>query len=577
MKVKQNEILALGPSRRLDQSIRLPRQEVPELSPERPDDAAVDERQLLKTLLDNVPSKIYFKDRQSRLIRFSRSKALTTFDSARRMHRASHPDEEPANWPAHLADIESFSQWLVGKTDFDTFPESHARVAYENEQEIMRTGEAMIGYLEEREIADGQSVCWLSSKMPWRDSDGRIIGTFGSSLDITPLKHAEKSLSRERLLLRTLIDHLPDAIFAKDTAGRKTVANPADLKNLGCRSEAEAIGKTDFDHFPPEVADKFWADDRKVLQGEPVINREEYFFDKQGQKHWLLTTKLPRRDTDGTIIGLVGIGRDITEMKLAQEALRESTAQLERSNRELQDFAYVASHDLQEPLRKIVVFGDRLREKSGPALDDEALDSLERMQKAARRMQTLINDLLAFSRVTTRAHPFAPVDLAKVAREVVDDLEARIAQAGGRVELGDLPVVDAEPLQMRQLLQNLIGNALKFHCPDRPPVVKVAANKLSDFPPESLPGGRAAEFCQLTVSDNGIGFDEKYLDRIFNVFQRLHARNEYEGTGMGLAIARKIVLHHRGTITAKSAPGQGATFIVTLPVNHPKTLASGSP
>jgi signal transduction histidine kinase len=167
------------------------------------------------------------------------------------------------------------------------------------------------------------------------------------------------------------------------------------------------------------------------------------------------------------------------------------------------------------------------------------------------------------------------VDLAATAREVVDDLEGRIEMTKGRVELGELPVIDAEPLQMRQLLQNLTGNALKFRRPEEPPVVKIEAKIFSGVLPQSAPGTTAQKLCRLTVSDNGIGFDEKYLDRIFNVFQRLHTRNEYEGTGMGLAIARKIALYHGGDITAKSAVGQGTTFIVTLPVAHQKPHNNG--
>jgi light-regulated signal transduction histidine kinase (bacteriophytochrome) len=320
------------------------------------------------------------------------------------------------------------------------------------------------------------------------------------------------------------------------------------------------------------MAEKFWADDQKVIQGEPVIDREEYVLSDAGEKHWLLTSKLPLRDQNGKIIGLVGIGRDITERKHAEDSLRsseaklrQSTVQLERSNHELQDFAYVASHDLQEPLRKIVVFGERLKEKKIEDLGPEARDYLDRMQKAAARMQTLINDLLTFSRVTTKARPFTSVNLAEVAADVVNDLEGRIEQVKGRVEVvGTLPVIDAEALQMRQLLQNLMGNALKFRRPEEPPVVKVEAEIISG------PGTPPQQLCKLMVSDNGIGFDEKYLDRIFNVFQRLHTRNEYEGTGMGLAITKKIALYHGGEITAKSTPGHGATFIVTLPVSHPK-------
>jgi signal transduction histidine kinase len=184
------------------------------------------------------------------------------------------------------------------------------------------------------------------------------------------------------------------------------------------------------------------------------------------------------------------------------------------------------------------------------------------MQKAAARMQTLISDLLSFSRVTTKAQPFTRVNLAEVASSVVDDLEGRIELVKGRVEVGALPVIDAEPLQMRQLLQNLIGNALKFRRPEEPPVVKVDAQIIPD------PAEPGRQVCRLTVSDNCIGFEEKYLDRIFNVFQRLHTRNEYEGTGMGLAIVRKIALYHGGDVTAKSKPGEGSTFIVTIPLTQ---------
>ena len=285
------------------------------------------------------------------------------------------------------------------------------------------------------------------------------------------------------------------------------------------------------------------------------------------------------------VLGLLGVVyyltfRDLVERKRAAEKLQEANdrleervkertieldeanTELERSNRELQDFAFVASHDLQEPLRKIQAFGDRLKTKHGPALNEEARDYLERMQNAARRMHTLINDLLAYSRVTTNAKPFIETDLGMIARDVLGDLEARVQQTGGRVELSELPTIQADPLQMRQLFQNLIGNALKFHRNDANPIIKVSG----DTGPHSKtgPNGR----CRITVEDNGIGFDEKYLDRIFTPFQRLHGRGEYEGTGIGLAVCRKIVERHGGTLTAISRPGEGATFVVTLPIKQ---------
>jgi two-component system, LuxR family, sensor kinase FixL len=251
--------------------------------------------------------------------------------------------------------------------------------------------------------------------------------------------------------------------------------------------------------------------------------------------------------------------RDVSDRKRLEADRRQFNLQLELSNRELQDFAFVASHDLQEPLRKIQAFGDRLRLKCADVLSDEGQDYLTRIQNAAKRMQTLIDDLLSFSRITTKAQPFVSIKLADIVQEVLSDLEVRIQEAGGRVEVGDLPILEADPMQMRQLLQNLISNALKFHQPETTPLIRVQSQALAQD------GDR---YCQITVADNGIGFDEKYLDRIFTVFQRLHGRNEYEGTGVGLAICRKIVERHGGLITATSQPGAGATFFVTLPLHQ---------
>ncbi len=271
-----------------------------------------------------------------------------------------------------------------------------------------------------------------------------------------------------------------------------------------------------------------------------------------------------RRQTEEALLAArdeleVRVRERTAELATANEHLRQSTLELERSNRELQDFAFVASHDLQEPLRKIQAFGDRLRGKHGEVLGPEGIDYLERMQRAAHRMHVLINDLLTFSRVTSKGQPFVPTDLGQIAREVLSDLEVRIEQTGGRVEVGALPALDADPLQMRQLLQNLIGNALKFHRDGEHPHVTVSGSVIRDGGPPRA---------RIVVADDGIGFDMKYLDRIFTPFQRLHGRLEYEGTGMGLAVCRRIVERHGGTLTAESAPGEGARFLITLPVRQ---------
>jgi len=276
--------------------------------------------------------------------------------------------------------------------------------------------------------------------------------------------------------------------------------------------------------------------------------------------------------------------KDISERKRTEMALANKAAELTRSNAELEQFAFVASHDLQEPLRKIQAFGDRLKVKCESANLGEGQEYLARMQNAAARMRTLIDDLLTFSRVISRTEPFAKVDLNRVAREVIGDLEIGIEKSGAKVEIGELPTIEADPVQIRQLFQNLIGNALKFHEPGAKPIVHIAGRIAgpTDGTETSVLRRRAVvgdkrgsdQFCELTVQDNGIGFDEKYLDRIFAVFQRLHGRQEYEGTGIGLAVCRRIVDRHGGAITAKSKPGHGATFYVTLPLRAPSTPVS---
>ncbi len=250
---------------------------------------------------------------------------------------------------------------------------------------------------------------------------------------------------------------------------------------------------------------------------------------------------------------MLEINRDVTRIKRAEAELAARAAELERSNRELQDFASIASHDLQEPLRKVITFGERLETRCAAGFDEVGRDYLARMRNAAERMSSLINGLLDYSRVTTRARPFELVKLEEVAAEVLLDLEARIQETNAHVVVGALPARMADRLQMRQLLQNLLANALKFRRPGAAPRVRLSSRYRDDGSWE------------IAVEDNGIGFDEAYAERIFRPFQRLHGRNEYEGSGMGLAICRKIVARHGGTIAARSKPGHGAVFTFTLP------------
>jgi signal transduction histidine kinase len=263
--------------------------------------------------------------------------------------------------------------------------------------------------------------------------------------------------------------------------------------------------------------------------------------------------------------------RDELELRVQERTgqLRKYAARLEWRNRELQDFSYIASHDLQEPLRKVQMFGDMLQIEVGDALSGKPKDYLARMIRSAKRTQTLVKDLLDYSRVSMKAEPFSMVDLNEAIGQALGNLEANTRQLGARINVGDLPRIEADSMQMIQLFQNLVGNALKF-CPEgQAPEIAIFAGQ-----PETSRNSTDG-FCEIRIRDHGIGFDEQYLDQIFKPFERLHGRQEYEGTGIGLAICKKIVERHGGSITAQSTPGRGSTFIVALPVVQEGNTVNG--
>lgn len=373
--------------------------------------------------------------------------------------------------------------------------------------------------------------------------------------DITQRKQAELILQDKEEFLRSIYEGVEQSIFVIDVTEdgefRYVDLNPAHAKLTGISSE-QLRDKAPADIFPPDLAAAVIQRYQSCVDAGTHITYEECL-PFRGEETWWITRLSPLRDKRQRIYRLIGTSINITDRKRMEQDLRAFTHRLEQSNRELQDFAFVASHDLQEPLRKIQAFGDRLKAKYAEALSAEGQDYLNRMQNAAHRMQVLINDLLSFSRVTTRAQPFTAIDLNEILQAVLSDMEIHIQQVNAQVNVGDLPTLEADPMQIRQLMQNLISNALKFHQPDHPPVIHIHSQAISDT------------HCQITVADEGIGFEQKYGDRIFTIFQRLHGRSEYPGTGIGLAICRKIVERHNGTITVTSQPGEGATFIITLP------------
>ncbi|MBT1707968.1 PAS domain S-box protein [Fulvivirgaceae bacterium PWU5] len=301
-----------------------------------------------------------------------------------------------------------------------------------------------------------------------------------------------------------------------------------------------------------------------VLEGKAT--HEGYRVRKDGTMFWgsILITTL--HDDDGRVIGFSKVTRDLSERKKAQDAIQRKNEELEKMNQELSSFAYVSSHDLQEPLRKIRAFSSRILELDYDRLSAKGRDHFQRIQRSAERMQALIEDLLSYSRTSTSERTLEEINLQAAVTQVVDELADRIEEKQATVAYDDLPVIRGIPFQLHQLLVNLVSNALKFSKPQEPPRIEIRATLVPGSLMPFAEGDVTRQYHCIAVADNGIGFEPEFRKKIFDIFQRLHHRDRYEGTGVGLAICRRIAENHEGFIEAQSVPGQGAVFQVYIPV-----------
>ena len=470
----------------------------------------------LRLVIDNVPAQIAYIDRDLRYL-MTNQPYLASAEGPR-ADVLGRPVAEVLG-PVNFARIQpQLQRALAGET-----------VAFEVELQFGNESRAM-----------------QANYVPERDAAGKVLGVFAMVTNVTALRRAEQRLRR-------VMESSPLGMFVCDNEGLCLYSNPTWQRIAGLTAE-QALGHGARGALHPDDRDRVIADwEATIASGAPQISEHRYLRPDGGfvwvRRH--MAPLLPDNYRDG----LVTVVEDITERRALDQTLAARTAELARSNDELERFAYVASHDLQEPLRMVTSYGQLLVRRHQAQLNTEAQEFLGFMVNGGQRAQALIQDLLSLARVNSQAQPMEPVALDAVLADTLRQLRARIAEADARVTHDPLPTVAADARQIGQLFQNLIGNALKFRGAAAPAIHVGAALEAGHW--------------RISIADNGIGIDPRFFERIFVLFQRLHLRADYEGTGIGLAICKKVVERHGGSIGVQSEPGRGSTFFFTLADSPP--------
>ena len=542
----------------------------------RAEEALAQERDLLHTLLDNLPDRIYFKDDLSRFTRISRAVA--------EQFKLGHPRE------------------AMGKTDRDFFSGEHAEATLKDEAQVMDSGEPILGKIERETLPDGSTTGAITSKLPLKNRQGKVIGNFGISRDITEIKKIEEQLETERNLLRNLIDNLPDYIYVKDTEGRYLLDNISHRRWLGADSESEVVGRRVSDFFPPELVGKFSDDDESVVRsGHALLNREELVLDRFGNKRWHATTKVPLRNKEGQVTGLVGISRDITERKLSEEALREANEELARRKDDLQKaladlqrshedvkaaqfqliqaekmqsigrLAAGVAHEVKNPLGILRMGADYLA-KNLTSQDENVALILSDMTDAINRADGIILGLLDFS--VPHALDSHAEDLSAIVEQSLALVRHTLSAGEIKLvkELGSgLPLVWLDRNKIKQVFVNILTNAIHATPPGGTLTVRTSARQLEREEVDHDAGSRLADRFRAgetvvisEVIDTGCGIPEDKLAQIFDPF--FTTKPTGKGTGLGLTVTKKIVELHGGSLEIRNRKEGGVVVTIMFKV-----------
>lgn len=451
-------------------------------------------------------------------------------------------------------------------------------------KKVMKTGESV--WFEDQLVPiyrNGkiEDVYWTFSYSPVYGDVGKISGVFVTCTETTQKVLAVKKLIESEKRFQNLIgDATVGIVVLSGEDMIVEIVNDAYTKLIG-RESAQLKGKPLFEVIP-EAAPYFKAViDNVRTSGQPTYLYGHSFFVYENAKRiegYLDLAFQPYREEEGLVKGVMVLCNDVTQQVLARQKieeivtmrtkeLAEANINLQRSNQELERFAYIASHDLQEPARKVSVFTEML-ERSLENIGERSHHYLDKIKNSSSRMLTLISHVLAYSQLSTETEKFAPVNLQNIVENIENDYELLIEQKKAQINYADLPTIEAIPLQMSQLFGNLISNALKFSKPHSAPVIDITHSLLTKGEMSHMALNETKSYYHIQSADNGIGFSEENAERIFNIFQRLHPRKEYEGTGIGLATCKKIMQNHHGNIYATSGKGTGATFHVIIPVKQ---------